>query len=164
MGPHLGNRWAVFPADNPVPKAPWTPSLHDPGFSLCELSLFWMEASWTLWKWPQGDSHLHFQFFPSLAFCFYFLCSFFWYLIYHFKQSAILSGMRWHINTYIDAYIKWNAEIWERHQTQMHPPRLLIVKIVTREGKGKRALCFKIYILVFFFFSSFPTPTPQLPR
>lgn len=120
-----------------------------------------MEASWTLWKWPQDDSHLHFQFFFFLfGILFLFFMLLFWYLIYHFKPSAILSGMRWHINTYIDAYIKWNAEISERHQTQMHPSRLLIFKRVTRRGKEREALLFKTYILVFFSDPSLP-PLPS---
>lgn len=140
--------------------APSTPSLHYPRFSLCELSLSWTEASWTLWKWPQGDSHLHFQFFFLFGILFLFFMLLFWYLIYHFKPSAILSGMRWHINTYIDAYIKWNAEISERHQTQMHPSRLLIFKRVTRRGKEREALLFKMYILVFFSDPSLP-PLPS---
>lgn len=131
-----------------------------------QLALSWIFSLWgesllngsqlNFVKVTSGWLTFTFPIFFLFGILFLFFMLLFWYLIYHFKPSAILSGMRWHINTYIDAYIKWNAEIWERHQTQMYPSRLLIFKRVTREGKGKGVLFFKMYILVFFSHPSQP--------
>lgn len=108
-GLHLGNRWSASLADGTVPKA------HVPPECPASIQFSCLSVSSASLKFKPDELcentlratciYISNIFFSSLAFCFYFYAHF-WYFMYTCKPSAILSGMRWHINAYIYAYIK----------------------------------------------------------
>lgn len=66
-GPHLGKRWAVFPADNPVPKARVLPE-HPACTILDFLSVRWVSPEWKPAELCESDlrvTHIYISnFFP----------------------------------------------------------------------------------------------------
>lgn len=103
--------------------------------------------------------------FPTLFFLFGILFLFFMllflYFIYPYKPSAILSGMRWHINTYIDAYIKCMLR-FERDIKHKCIPLGYWYSREWQGGKRKGSSNFQnIHHSVFFW--SLSTPTPRFP-
>lgn len=146
-GLHLGNRLSTSLADGTVSKA------HVPPECPAHIQFSCLSVSSASLKFKPDElceSTLRAtciyisNFFSSLAFCFYFYAHF-WYFMYPCKPSVILSGMRWHINAYIYAYINVYWYLRKIYQIQMHPSRSLVFKRGGEE-EGKGSYSFKKYM------------------